>query len=192
LNDDATDDEILHELTHIIHWDLQDENGIQQEVDEQMALVRQAWEEGIAVFVELEFTARKLMASKGIQAKDREIAQERLNIFGERYLKDASFDQTVIRFRNLLEAVGRVTAAQKAKASEQVNLKAGQLIADIKTIATSKDTVYDIGYHFVIDVMKVFVALGSTQQEAIAFVMAHPPVSLEEIIDANSYISRLN
>lgn len=187
----ATSREVFHELVHFLHWDLQDASGIKKPKSQTMTLVQQAWEEGIAVFLEMEHSVRALVDIEYPNAKKPPICQKLLKNLGEYYKSGGEFELAVKRFRDLAMAMERFQQAEQATKQEQKNIKMTQMISDIKTIATSKAVIYDVGYHFLFDVMVALTSRSLSMQQAIELIMTNRPESLEEILNPSSYIARL-
>lgn len=188
----AQDRDIVHELGHFVHFDMQDER-VQDETDNQeYALVQQSWEEGVAVFIEMEFLAHGLLKKNKLPISDSEICQKKLTSFPEMYKKDNELSITNQRFKELVASAVRFDEAEKksklASSNEKPQLL--QVIKDIKTMATSKDVLYDVGYRFVIDAIELIMKTkGLNRNEAFEIVMSHKPQSITDIINTQSYIN---
>lgn len=195
LKDDATDREIAHELVHIIHWDIQDEKGSPTVEEEgEKALVMQAWEEGVAVFGELEFWAYELMKKNNRQAKSNEINQKRLNFFPKYCKTGQEYQSSKDEFLKLVEAVKRFQKVSKGASEKKLSqdVSVSQTAKDVKTIASNKIYIYDVGYKFVVDAVTLLMKIRSIDcHTALDIVMRNSPNTTDELIDASSYLTRV-
>lgn len=203
LEPDTQDRDVAHELAHFIHWDIQDEKRdntkdslATEKLTEEQQLVHQAWEEGVAVFVEMEFVADSLLKKYGKKLNPQAINQRKTTVFAEMYKEGQDFQSVVEKFKQLCSASTRYEqakeAAEKGKdALSREKVSAIQIAKDIKTMATSKELLYDVGYSFVVNAVEFFMN-HMPMAQSFEIVMSNPPLNVKELEDASIYCERVN
>lgn len=204
LDSETEDRDVAHEVAHFIHWDIQDEmkqkrkdalTSGEEELSEEQQLIQQSWEEGVAVFIEMEYVADSLLKKHGQKSNSQAVNQRRLTIFTDMYKNGEDYLAVVEKFKQLCIATTRFADAKKtvekgANVGVSEKVSAIQLAKDIKTMATSKEVLYDIGYSYVLNAVEAFMSHMSMAQ-AIEIVMSYPPLNVEEMVTVSKYYERV-